>query len=331
MESYKARGSTTKAAKKLLLPISFGPSSTCLLHILDHQLQAQLDRMGRTSYELVLVHVVLENEFFQHSKDLWGRLQSRFPKHKYVMAGLEEALDLRTVDWNMFELENPEAGPLMGSPAQKFERLMASVSSVTSKADVGATLLLRLLVSIAEAQGCESILFGDSTTRLAEKTLTETAKGRGFSLPWQVSDGMSPYGVHFHYPLRDLLKKEILTFSSLTTPVLTDLIVYQSPSAQVSASSKSTTIDDLMAQYFESVEENYPSIVANVVRTASKLNPPAVVDNCPKCTLCGLPVTDGTNGINGWGGDQSSDTRPPQESGLDVGILCYGCARSING
>ncbi|RAL68532.1 hypothetical protein DID88_007259 [Monilinia fructigena] len=63
-----------------------------------------------------------------------------------------------------------------------------------------------------------------------------------------------------------------MTFSSSTAP-LPDLVVYQEPPSHISASSKSTTIDDLMAQYFESVEENFPSIVANVVRTSSKLKP----------------------------------------------------------
>lgn len=287
--------------------------------------------MKRTSYELLVVHICLEGEDLQQAKDRLESIEARFPNHKYMMAGLEEALNLQTIDWSMLGLDIPIAGGFVGTAAERMAYLMKSISSVTSKADISATLLLRLLVGIAERNSCGSILFGDSTTRLAEKTLTETAKGRGFSLPWQVSDGMSPYGIHFHYPLRDLLKKELFSFSSMTTPPLTNLIIYQNRSTQVSASSKSTSIDDLMAQYFESVEENYPSIVANVVRTASKLNPPPPVENSPECTFCGLPVADGTDGINGWGGDQTSEVEPNQDSRHNVGILCYGCARSING
>ena len=201
--------------------------------------------------------------------------------------------------------------------------------SATSRTDVSSTLLTRLLVDVARRNGCESILFADSTTRLAEKTLTETAKGRGFSLPWQVSDGMSPYGIGFNYPLQDLLKKELVAFSSLTAPPLTSLIAFQAPSSQTSVSSKLTTIDDLMAQYFESVEENYPSIVANVVRTSSKLQP-LTGDESAACGLCGIPVSRGTDGIYGWGGDQNLDSRAAKAEGVDS-ILCYGCSRSING
>jgi cytoplasmic tRNA 2-thiolation protein 2 len=200
--------------------------------------------------------------------------------------------------------------------------------SATSRADLITTLLTQLLVDVTKKGGCESILFGDSTTRLAEKTLTETAKGRGFSLPWQVSDGMSPYGIGFNYPLRDLLKKELVEFSSLTIPSLADLIIYPNSASYVSVSSKSITIDDLMVQYFESVEENYPSIVANVVRTSSKLKPLATGDTIA-CGLCGLPVTEGTDGIFGWGGDQNSHSRRVKQNGHN-NILCYGCSRSIN-
>lgn len=328
METYKIRGSAAKASRKLLLPVSFGPSSTCLLSILDTHLQGQLDRMGRTSYDLLIAHVDLEFKVFQgsHTPDQLERLKSRFPNHTYIRTDLQEALGL-DIDWKALGLENLK-DERFGSDEDRLSDLFSSVSSATSRADIVSTLLTRLLVHLAKKNHCESILFGDSATRLAEKTLTETAKGRGFSLPWQVSDGMSPYGVAFQYPLRDLLKKELFIFSSLGPSPLSDLIIYQTPSIEVSVSAKLTKIDDLMAQYFESVEENYPSIVANVVRTSSKLKAPAVADMSASCGLCRLPVSKDTDGIYGWGGDQSSHTRFA-ELESDHGILCYGCARSI--
>ncbi|ELR05141.1 hypothetical protein GMDG_07183 [Pseudogymnoascus destructans 20631-21] len=95
-----------------------------------------------------------------------------------------------------------------------------------------------------------------STTRLADKTLTETPKGQGFSLPWQVSDGTSPFGdnLSFNYPMRDLLKKELVAFTKLTSPRLADIVLPVNTKSALSTSSKTTTIDDLMTQYFESVD-----------------------------------------------------------------------------
>ena len=287
--------------------------------------------MNRAAYELFVVYIdlFLDPADRERSAVLLEKYKARFPRHNYYSLGLEQALSLDAIDWKALNLTQPSTADTLNPVAEKLHEIFASLPSSTSRADVITTLKIRLLVDVAKGNDCEGILFGDSTTRLAEKTLTETAKGRGFSLPWQVSDGMSPYGITFNYPLRDLRKKELVTFTSITTPPLTDLIIHKEPSSHISASSKQTTIDDLMVQYFESVEENYPSIVANVVRTSSKLKP-LTSDDTTACGLCGLPVTEGTDGIYGWGGDQNSSSRPERLVEADD-ILCYGCSRSING
>ena len=211
---------------------------------------------------------------------------------------------------------------------ERLAALMESLTSATARADVASTLRTRLIVEHAKSTGCEGILWGDSTTKLAGKTLAETAKGRGFSLPWHIADGESPFGVTFNYPLRDVLKKELVAYSNLIEPPLSSLVHDASSNApQLSMSSKNTTIDDLMKQYFESVEESFPSIVSNVVRTTSKLEGPAASTEDPRCSLCSMPVADGRFGIHGWGGDQQ-DGVDPASAETKQG-LCYGCTRSI--
>jgi cytoplasmic tRNA 2-thiolation protein 2 len=286
--------------------------------------------MRRTSYELYVVHinVYVDPVDRTDADEMLDKYKTKYPRHNYSIVNLEEALALDGMDWKALGLQH--SGTEAPS-TERLQKLLGSMSSATSRSDIVSTLLSRLLVDVARRNGCEGALFGDCTTRLAEKTLTETAKGRGFSLPWQISDGSSPYGITYYYPLRDVLKREIMAFSSLTSLSLTELIVQRAPTAHISASSKLTTIDDLMSQYFESVEENFPSIVANVVRTTSKLKSLSV-DDTEACGLCGLPVARGTDGIHGWGGDQNSDSRPSEvaNNGNHHGILCYGCSRSIN-
>ena len=330
METYRVRGST-KTTKRLLLPLSYGPSSAALLQILDQHLQGQYDRMNRAAYELFVVHVdlYLEAADRKYSFEMLEKYKNRFPRHSYSILGLEDALLLDDIDWKSLGMLQPLASDSEILGTERLQELISLMPSPTSRADICSTLLTRLLVDVAKRNDCHSILFGDSTTRLAERTLTETAKGRGFSLPWQVSEGMSSYGIEFNYPMRDLLKKELLTFSAITEPPITDIIIQQEHLSHISASSKTITIDDLMAQYFETVEENYPSIVANVVRTSSKLKPLSGNDNAI-CGICGLPVAEGTDGLFGWGGDQNSDSRLARENGHN-GVLCYGCSRSLNG
>lgn len=88
------------------------------------------------------------------------------------------------------------------------------------------------------------------------------------------------------------------------------------------------TIDDLMSQYFESVETDYPSIVANVVRTSGRLNAPPLTSQSTSCSICELLMTRESQGLYGWGGDQAKvDFKSPAASS-EGASLCYGCARS---
>ena len=240
-------------------------------------------------------------------------LNQRYPVHRYTTISLEDCFDYGV----QFE-------GLSDSGEDRLQHIISSMPSATSKVDFIGIARRRLIIAFAKKFGNESILLGDSTTRIAEKTLSETAKGRGVALPGLTADGFTE-GIHCVFPMRDLLRKEITAYASMVSPSLTPLISEVSP--QISASSKDTTIDGLMSQYFESVEQNYPSIVANVVRTSGRLNPPAMLEACRSCDICG-------NGIStdSWGGEQQDTAIPLQtangkyhETAL---ALCYGCART---
>lgn len=323
MEGFRTRHVEPGQQRKLLLPISFGASSVTLLYILDKQLQTQTNRTGRTGFNLHVVHFINPLDADNDSAKRLDLVKERFPSHEFSIIPFEglfsktsptPSQDAETNNISMDELSMPS-----------LEALLNALPSATSRSDVLTILRTRLAINCAREHQCEGILWGDSTTKLAEKILAETAKGRGFSLPWQVADGESPYGLSFYYPMKDLLKKELLSHADIAEPSLKPLI---SPDAfertQAPPSAKNTTIDVSMQQYFESVEENYPGIVSNVVRTVGKLQA-RVPGNIQRCRLCKLPVTHDLLGLNGWGGDQA--VAPPNENSECE--LCYGCARSI--
>lgn len=337
MDGFKVRGASRDKHRKLLIPLSLGASSTTLLHVLDQQLRIQKERTSRTGYEL---HVLFVDDSMPERENAalksLASAKEKYPLHTHTAAPLsdvyEYAYESETGDLMPLENMGEHAGQV--SPDGRSERLRAqlgSLPSATSRADMIGILRTRLIVGFAKRMDCESILWGDSTTRLAERTLAETAKGRGFSVPWQTADGLTPYGINFTFPMRDLLRKEIITYSSLTNPPLTALFSEPVNPPQASASSKDTTIDDLMTQYFESVEQNYPSIVANVVRTSGRLRA-SLSENFTSCRICGLPVPYGAQGLHGWNGDQETGTlHSAIEGPPDVGgeIVCYGCSRSL--
>ncbi|CAF9908138.1 cytoplasmic tRNA 2-thiolation protein 2 [Imshaugia aleurites] len=326
LETNKLRGGFKDPQRTLLVPISFGVSSIVLLHVLNQQLSARAEAGRHSGYNLHILFVdesaVLKHAFLP---DLLDMLKQRYPSHTYTVVSLEDYCDY-DFDFDLPAFADARTnGHGVLDKITRFKRILSSLPSATSRADMIEILRRRLIIAFAQKHACDSILFGDSTTRLAEKTLSETAKGRGISLPWLIADGSPSHGINCTYPLRDLLRKELGAYVSMTLPPLTPLVC-EAPS-QTPTSSKETTIDGLMTQYFESVEQNYPSIVANVVRTSGKLLAPSILEDIDACTLCGCPIANMS-----WGGDQldSAVPRLADGSGSEHGkAICYGCARTV--
>ncbi|KAI9678651.1 MAG: cytoplasmic tRNA 2-thiolation protein 2 [Caeruleum heppii] len=336
MESFRVRNSTKDHQPTLLVPISLGVSSLVLLHLLDAQLGAQLKRTGRSGYRLSVLFVDCSHvvDGAPSSEHLPG-VEQRFPHYDLSSLPLAAILNYDSQRFSAPD-ESDKQEEASISNEQRLTRLLSSLPSATSRSDITSILRTRLVLEVARSKGCESVLWADSTTRLAERTLAETAKGRGMSLPSLVSDGPSPCDISVHYPLQDLLRNELLSFSALLDPPLTPLVrTGQSP--QPSGSAASMTIDGLMAQYFESVEENYPSIVANVVRTSRKLTVTTSSDHGDRrcsCALCGVTMARNEAGLYGWGGDQSHRAIPETATASMEATeepMCYGCARSVLG
>lgn len=309
------RGGFNDPRKTLLVPISFGVSSISLLHILDQQLQGRRDHGHHAGYQLRVLFVdqssVLDQRLLKESREL---LMQRYPMHGYTTISLEDCIDYGISD-DLSQLDE----------RRHLKDSVDSLPSATSKTDFIDITRRRLITAFAKKHRCDGILFGDTTTRLAERTLSETAKGRGITLPWLTSDG-SYSGLNCVYPLRDLLRKELVAYARTVSPPLTSLI--SNPSLQVSTSSKDMTIDSLMIQYFESVEQNYPSIVANVVRTSNKLNSPTMREEIKPCSLCHYPMVN-----EAWGGDQAGIVNVQPEDATtsgDSNSLCYGCTRTTS-
>ncbi|MCJ1431294.1 cytoplasmic tRNA 2-thiolation protein 2 [Xylographa pallens] len=342
MDGYKVRSHTNENPRRVLLLLSLGVSSVTLLYLLDQQLRIQKERTSQVGYELHVLYVqeaecvASAKEDVLKSIDL---LKTRFPLHKYTAISLDEVYHYPPSMGDDYSsattaLVQPSDSSTSSSPQECLRVSLALLPSPSARTDMIHILRTRLVVGFAKNAGCESIIWGDSTTRLAERILAETAKGRGFSVPWQTADGLSPHGINFIFPMRDMLRKEIILYSTLTSPPLGELIMEIPRSQSSSVSSKDVTIDHLMSQYFESVELNYPSIVANVVRTSGKLKPAVTSSPSFLCRICSFPVANGTQGLHGWGGNQENITEASNAMSTAIAeseIICYGCSRSVGG
>ncbi|KAK4946748.1 Cytoplasmic tRNA 2-thiolation protein 2 [Elasticomyces elasticus] len=295
---------------RLFLPVSGGISSLVLLQILDGQLQRQVANRNRTAYDIVVARVVLPGE--EEQPTITGQsedLKTRFPTHTFLpLLELHDVLRLDSkishdLEYLGIAREEDE------SDKELFDRLISSTTSNTARADLQSILLQRLLVATAKREGCEGILWGHSDTRLAALALADVAKGRGGSVSSTIADGSSMHGIDFSYPLRELYEAELRLYGHATSePLLVEAADYATP-VKAQANIRATSIDDLLSTYITSQGEKYPSIMANVVRTASKLEARRPDGTIAACRVCVMPMTGGLGGQT-----TTSD-------------LCYGCQR----
>ncbi|KAK3692466.1 hypothetical protein B0T22DRAFT_503462 [Podospora appendiculata] len=347
-------GPPTSARRGYLVGLSLGVSSTVLIDLLNDNVDFQLSRGRAAPFELTAVHVDASSldsssPSTTTPEQTLEAYRRRYPRFTFLSIPLQSALTLPTIDWTA--LPTLDRTLPTTATAQQLRALFAGLPSTTARADLRRILTRHVLVAAARAHGCATLLLGHSTTALAELTLAEAAKGRGFSLPWQINDGTLPVveyplspspspspsttTILIHHPLRDLLRKELATYAAkLTTPPLTDLIppaAAADPTTAPVVSHKDLTIEEVMRRYFADVEENYPSVVANVARTTGKLVRLGGAEagagaGASRCGVCSMPLDE--QGDERWRGELGGD--PVLREGV-AGRLCYGCERSTRG
>ncbi|KAI1106838.1 hypothetical protein F4804DRAFT_329803 [Jackrogersella minutella] len=338
------RASGPRRPQRYLVGLSCGASSTALLHVLTEnaaQQRARGQKVARVEY--AAAHVVDDTSAPRASVPggpggtCLSAYRARFPDAELLSIPLSAALDVPAVGWGAL----PPPDPAL-PPAQRLSDVLDRLPSATSRADARRLLVRHLLVAAAAGRGCDALLLGHNTTSLAELTLAETAKGRGFSLPHLVNDGAAPVGsgpdsaggartLPIYSPLRELFRKELATYLSHTSPPLTPLLLPPSPRGGGGAvvSHRDLSIDDVLARYFGEVETSYPSVVANVVRTTGKLLRRGGEGQHDTCGLCGTVLDE--LGDERWRGEIGDDRGEEDDDGREKPRLCYGCERSVRG
>lgn len=350
----RSLGTPHSRTARYLLGLSFGTSSAALLHLLHENLRQRAERGKKGPYELVVVHidnplaVITPDPASASTTDqLLNGYRERYPQVDFQCVPLSSTLSLQTIDWSALPALPPDR-----PPADQLQTLLSDLPSQTSRTDLVRLFVRHLLISAARQHACQAVLYGSSTTALAELTLAETAKGRGFSLPWQVDDGTalylrdynSPAGSEgdgtssavsgeatgeppIHYPFRDVFRRELVTFAALAGHSLTDLVVSPAdrPGGGAVVSHRDVGVEEVVARFFTDVEVNYPSVVANVVRTTGKLSR-LESSAGDACGLCGMARDE--LGDERWDGEIGDDGGGGGASGW--GGLCYGCRRAIS-
>ncbi|EPY52191.1 cytosolic thiouridylase subunit Ctu2 [Schizosaccharomyces cryophilus OY26] len=193
---------------------------------------------------------------------------------------------------------------------------LEAIPSLASRQDLLYRVREQVLISIAEKEGCDTIVFGDCGTTIAARVLELVAEGRGFAIPWctSVYSKLPDFPVSLLRPLREVLSSELKSYMKIKELDYIPTVVEERPA----------TISGVAENYFKNLNDPFPSLVNTVVRMSSKLNVPEANKTC---SLCKLPMQE-----NAGAWLQKTTVQHPSEGQEDAVAnpdICYACSVSL--
>lgn len=355
-EKYKINYKKSKLGtlEKVLVAFSGDVSSLVLLDVLGNLLQEQNQtHRGLQGFEIVVVNLD-EKELKELNIEVEGILPELLSRYEPVeiifkTISLNSFVDFKSL--NQIYIENDfssTANPVDINDCS-FLDLLKRCPNKSSAEDLLTIVFEKLLLQAAYEEGCGTIVFGHSMTRIANEIIALTVKGRGSSIHRLISNRTETYNgkeIDIIFPLRDLLFAEIDEYATLS-----DLKKYAVHSAVVkSRVSKNLTIRDLVSNYFSNLDTTgYSSTTSTVMKIGQKLgSSESKVQNT--CKVCGVNIYQDpknwlkTITVNDPAPIQTDEEKEYLElylsslqhssSGKIAGeniVLCYGCITTLNG
>lgn len=338
--TYPSRTSPPTQPARLLLALSLGSSSLALLEMLLEHLRDQMEtHRGATGFTIVAVHVDCSPilSYNRDPKAVIQELQKEFSElctfetvsideflQDQELLGTFTHLDLETYSFS-------QCGELASRSVKS--DILDKIRDRTAKQDFLFSIIHNLLVRSARSHNSSHILFGDSMSRLAERVLSLTSKGRGAAVSSSIADNIiCKNGIAQLYPMREIMRAEAEAYVAMQ-----DFSQYViTPTQRPPTILRMMTIDDLLVNYFTDIEAGFPSIVSTVVRTADKLKDTTAESNSV-CALCGVKclaeperwlkeITVSKPALEG----ESLEPTETSAQHSDKPILCYGCLVATN-
>ncbi|WWD18150.1 hypothetical protein CI109_102599 [Kwoniella shandongensis] len=205
------------------------------------------------------------------------------------------AIDLKDADLPLFS--TPLSSASSTTPLDHLRKLIASLPP-PSRPALLSNILSSLLTLISQTiPNISHLLRGETSTRQAQRLISGTASGRGWSLPLELSAARKDDdGLVRLKPMKDLSVKEAAVYCNLKgfngftrNDRRWDAA---GPAGKRDARGKGgvTSLEMLTEQFIAGLSVTHPSTVSTINRTGDKLVFPGEASNSPTCPVCQLPV-----------------------------------------
>eukprot|EP00210_Caulerpa_lentillifera_P008599 g8203.t1 len=238
---FKTKGAIQRN-DRVLLEADGSVESQSALHLLLHFHDPDRSRLsrGKTQFSLEILH--LENPDSQGNENVDSAVQDLLACHEGSRLDVNFVhKTIETVEWSQFTEE------LDSTAIQDLKNLHRR----------------NTVLQHAKQENCNIIVDLKTVTSVAQKVISDSCKGKGYSIPANVSlfDDRVP-GVKIVRLLRDLTVSELTLYCRFQK-----IETIAPPLKQLD------TVDALVEQFIHTVQDSFPSGVSSIVSMASKLQP----------------------------------------------------------
>ncbi|KAG4306049.1 hypothetical protein PORY_000037 [Pneumocystis oryctolagi] len=279
---------------KVLIAISTG-ASLALVKLLSQEQHTFIFKTYFSTFSFI--HIEEDNlvESEPSPSYIHQKINEVFPESLFFSINLKNYI-LSSVD-NIKLFFDKASNTVLGSQVsgesiRSIDDILSPLLSSTSRADILRQLRNNIIYDFSEKNGYNVIIWGDTATSIASKVISETAKGRGYSIPWE-THGKIKYAndIWLLRPMKDLTKHEVYFFLQ-SNGIKSEI---------KKVDHKITTIDELVNQYIDNLEKSNPNFIFTIYRTASKLQIPKIENTKNEssnfCFICKMPKE---NNIKDW-------------------------------
>lgn len=294
-DKFKVKFKVDQPRKKLLLDFRNDHESYVLLDIMVSMLNEQLTQGPKAIRGFDLVVAIINDCKKGHQVDVQN-IKDFFTLTEIERFGIT-FLDINVDDFvrsNKLEQLNIDlkhfqtyiAGDV-SNKIQTYKELLNQITDKSTKEDIASIIHEDMIISTAQKYQCSIVVKSHSMTQMAVDILADTISGRGSEIP---SKSQVKYLGNFEviHPLQDILYSEIKMYANVRN--INDLSPVLQMTASISdVSTKNKTVHDMVTEYFQTLETEYPEVVSTVVKIGAKLSNPKEKPTS-HCEICKTPI-----------------------------------------
>lgn len=292
-EKFKVKFKKTDNGTRILMDMRNNHESYAMFDIVFSMLVEQLTQGPKAVRGFDLVVCVIKDSQDQVNiegiKEMYGESELERLGIQFLVIDPEAYIKMHHYEHLRLDLKKFETIKFSDSSSGfSYENVIAQVSDKSTREDIVEILHEDMLVQASVDNKCTMIAKPFSMTKLAVDILSDTIRGRGSEIP-RFSRNEYVGSFEMIYPLRDILSSEIKIYSSIQN--LNSLSLELTKTQNISnISTKNKTVKDMVLEYFQTLEVEYPEVVSTVVKIGGKLTNPEPLGQNKKCEICKVTI-----------------------------------------